>query len=150
MKKGVLSNFARSHISSDRVRSGYEIILRFGHYGFFSTHKNRIRRISSSHVFSSASVSASLLVSRLFQRRKFGSEHEPTNRSLPMHYWVVSISRHGGHVSVQNNAVKCLLGIWLHYHAKTCGTIFCCFVHQHGCLIKWMKTKDILESTFPR
>ena len=25
MKKGVLSNFARSHISSDRVRSGYEI-----------------------------------------------------------------------------------------------------------------------------
>ena len=25
MKKGVLLNFARSHISSDRVRSGYEI-----------------------------------------------------------------------------------------------------------------------------
>ena len=26
MKNGVLSNFTRSHISSDRVRSGYEII----------------------------------------------------------------------------------------------------------------------------
>ena len=25
MKNGVLSNFTRSHISSDRVRSGYEI-----------------------------------------------------------------------------------------------------------------------------
>ena len=29
MKNGVLSNFIRSHISSDRVRSGYEIILFF-------------------------------------------------------------------------------------------------------------------------
>ena len=25
---------------------------------------------------------------------------------------------------------------------KTCGTIFYCFVHQHGCLITWMQTKD--------
>ena len=29
MKKGVLSNLARSHISSDRVRSGYEISFPF-------------------------------------------------------------------------------------------------------------------------
>ena len=29
MKKGVLSNFARSHIFSDRVRSGYEIRQHF-------------------------------------------------------------------------------------------------------------------------
>ena len=28
MKNGVLSNFTRSHISSDRVRSGYEIMSR--------------------------------------------------------------------------------------------------------------------------
>ena len=25
---------------------------------------------------------------------------------------------------------------------KTCGAIFCCFVHQHGGLITWMKTKN--------
>ena len=30
----------------------------------------------------------------------------------------VFIWRHGGHVGVQNNAVKCLLGIWLYYYAK--------------------------------
>ena len=29
MKNGVLSNFTRSHISSDRVRSGYEIKVYF-------------------------------------------------------------------------------------------------------------------------
>ena len=27
-------------------------------------------------------------------------------------------SNDGGHVGVQNNAVKCLLGIWLYYYAK--------------------------------
>ena len=30
----------------------------------------------------------------------------------------VCIWRHGGHVGVQNNAVICLLGIWLYYYAK--------------------------------
>ena len=42
---------------------------------------------------------------------------------------MVCIWRHGGHVGVQNNAVKCLLGIWLYYYAKTCGAIFYCSVH---------------------
>ena len=37
MKKGVLSNFAKSHISSDRVRSGYEISKHLDHLSLFFT-----------------------------------------------------------------------------------------------------------------
>ena len=55
---------------------------------------------------------------------------------------MVFIWRHGGHVGVQNNAVKCLLGIWLYYYEKLVGSFFYCSVHQHGRQTTSMQTKN--------
>ena len=128
----------------------------------------------------------------LFCTPTWRSNHVDENQELGVCMW-----RHGGHVGVQNNAAKCLLGIWFYYYGKlvgpfsvvlytnmavssrgwkprigglhmtsrrpcwcteqcskmsfgnlilllwkTCGAIFCCFVHQHGRLITWMQTKN--------
>ena len=45
---------------------------------------------------------------------------EPTTPIL----LVVWIWRHVGHVGVQNNEIKCLLGIWLYYYTKLVGSFY--------------------------
>ena len=54
---------------------------------------------------------------------------------------MVFIWCHGGHVDVQNNAVKCLLGIWLYCYAKLVGSFSLVFhinmvVSSRGCKLR--------------
>ena len=50
--------------------------------------------------------------------------------------------RHGGHVSVHNNSEKKSFGSLILLLCKTWATFCNCFVHQHGRLITWVKTKN--------
>ena len=53
------------------------------------------------------------------------------------------IWRHSGHVDVQNNAVKCILGIWLYYYAKLVEPFsVVLYTNMARRLITWMKTKN--------
>ena len=55
---------------------------------------------------------------------------------------MVFIWRHGGHVSVQNIAVKCLSGIWLYYYTKLVGPFFIVFYTNMAVSSRGMQTEN--------
>ena len=52
---------------------------------------------------------------------------------------------HGGQVGAQNNSEKKSFGNLILLLCKTWATFCHCFVHQHGRLITWVKTKQIIK-----
>ena len=54
---------------------------------------------------------------------------------------------HSSHVGAQNNGEKKSFGNLALWYCKTWGIICCCFVHQHGRLVTWLKTIYSLTSS---